>query len=135
LLAAASAEVELAVLPIIRALDARVLQVKDAAGLAKALHQGGSFDLVLSDSRLPGGTGLGILAIARQSGQRSPFIIVQSVHQSLIRVVVGGGNRSVLASRVVNDVALIELVEELLGLHDAPASSRQLERDAKGASA
>lgn len=133
LLAASSAEVELAVLPIIRALDARVVQVKDAAGLAKALRQRGSFDLVLSDSHLPGGTGLGILATARQCGQRSPFIIVQSVHQSLIRVVVGGGNRSVLATRVVNDVALIELAEELLGLHDVPASTRSTERLAKGA--
>lgn len=130
LLAAGSPEVELAVLPIIRALDARVVQVKDTAGLAKALRERGSFDLVLSDSRLPGGTGLGILAIAHQCGQRPPFIIVQSVHQSLIRVAVGGGARGVLATRVVNDVALIELAEELLGLHDAPSSSRrpQLER-------
>jgi len=133
LLAAASPEVEIAVLPIIRALDARVVQVKDAAGLSKALHQRGSFDLVLSDSHLSGGTGLGILAIARQSGQRPPFIIVQSVHQSLIRVAVGGGNRGVLATRVVNDVALIELAEELLGLHEVPASSRNPQRLAKGA--
>lgn len=128
LLAAASAEVEVAVLPIIRALDARVVQVKDAAGLTRALHDRGSFDLVLSDSRLPGGTGLGILAIARQSGQKPPFIIVQSVHQSLIRVAVGGGSRGVLATRVVNDVALIELAEELLGLHEVPASSQQPDR-------
>lgn len=128
LLATGSPEVELAVLPIIRALDARVVQVRDAAGLARALHARGSFDLVLSDSRLPGGTGLGILAIARQSGQRTPFIIVQSVHQSLIRVAVGGGSRGVLATRVVNDVALIELAEELLGLHRSPASSRSSQR-------
>jgi CheY-like chemotaxis protein len=127
LLAAASAEVEVAVLPIIRVLDARVVQVKDASGLAKALHDRGSFDLVLSDSHLPGGTGIGILAIARQGGQKPPFIIVQSVHQSLIRVAVGGGTRGVLATRVVNDVALIELAEELLGLHEMPASSRQPE--------
>jgi CheY-like chemotaxis protein len=133
LLATASQEVELAVLPIIRALDARVVQVKDAMGLAKALHERGTFDLVLSDSHLPGGTGLGILAIARQSGQRPPFIVVQSVHQSLIRVAVGGGSRGVLATRVVNDVALIELAEDLLGLHDTPASSRHpFTKDALG---
>lgn len=133
LLATASAEIEVAVLPIIRALDARVVQVKDAAGLSKALRQRGTFDLVLSDSHLPGGTGLGILAIARQSGQQPPFIIVQSVHQSLIRVVVGGGSRGVLSTRVVNDMALIELAEELLGLHDVPSSTRHPERLANGA--
>ena len=134
LLAAASPEVELAVLPIIRALNARVVQVKDAAGLAEALQKRGCFDLVLSDGQLPGGTGLGILAIARQAGQRPPFILVQSVHQSLIRVAVGGGLRGVLSTRVVNDVALIELAEELLGLHESPASSRRPQRlAAKGA--
>jgi len=125
LLATGSPEVELALLPIIRALDARIVQVRDAAGLRKALQERGTFDLVLSDSHLPGGTGLGILAIARQSGKRTPFIIVQSVHQRLIRVAAGGGARSVLSTRVVNDVALIELAEDLLGIHDAPASSRR----------
>ncbi|HEY5957992.1 MAG TPA: hypothetical protein VIV60_15625 [Polyangiaceae bacterium] len=136
LLAAASSAAELAVLPVIHALDARVVQVKDALGLAKALDELGGFDLVLSDGQLAGGTGLGILAMARQSGRRPPFIIVQSVHQSLVRVVVGGGTRSVLATRVVNDVALIELAEDLLGLHDAPSSSRRpqavLAKDAIG---
>jgi CheY-like chemotaxis protein len=125
LLATGSSEVELSVLPIIRALNARVVQVKTAAGLANALRERGSFDLVLSDSHLPDGTGLGILAIAHQSGQKPPFIVVQSVHQSLIRIAVGGGMRGVLATRVVNDVALIELAEELLGLHDSAASSRR----------
>src|SRR5512133_1221021 len=130
LLATASHDVEIALLPIIRALHARVVQVKDATGLAKALRERGAFDLVLTDSRLPGGTGLGILALARQNGRKPPFIIVQSVHQSLIRVAAGGGARAVLSTRVVNDVALIELAEDLLGLHDAPASSRRGYRDA-----
>lgn len=127
LLAAGDESVELAALPIIRALGARVVQVRNASGLSKALQERGNFDLVLSDGHLPGGTGLGILAMARQNGRRPPFIIVQSVHQSLIRVVVGGGSRTVLATRVVNDVALIELAEDLLGLHDSPASSRHAE--------
>jgi len=125
LLATDSRSVELAVLPIIRALNARVVQVKDASGLAKALRERGTFDLVLSDAHLSGGTGLGILALARQSGSRPPFIIVQSVYQNLVRIAVGGGVRAVLATRVVNDVALVELAEDLLGVHDAPASSRR----------
>jgi CheY-like chemotaxis protein len=125
LLAVGSREVETAVLPVIRALDARIVQVKDAGGLASALRERGTFDLVLSDSHLSGGTGLGILALARQNGKKPPFIIVQSVHQSLIRVAAGGGGNAVLATRVVNDVALVELAENLLGLHEAPASSRR----------
>lgn len=125
LLAVSSREVEMAVLPVIRALNARVVQVKDATGLSRALRDRGTFDLVLSDSHLSGGTGLGILALARQNGKKPPFIIVQSVHQSLIRVAAGGGCSAVLATRVVNDVALVELAENLLGLHEAPASSRR----------
>lgn len=125
LLATGSRDAELAVSSIIRALNARVVQVKDAHELGRALRERGAFDLVLSDSHLSGGTGLGILALARQNGRMPPFIIVQSVHQSLVRVAIGGGARGVLATRVVNDVALIELAEDLLGLHDAPASSRR----------
>jgi CheY-like chemotaxis protein len=124
LLAASSREVEMAILPIIRALNARVVQVQDATGLSRALRDRGTFDLVLTDSHLSGGTGLGILALARQDGKKPPFIIVQSVHQTLIRVAAGGGGSAVLATRVVNDVALVELAENLLGLHEAPASSR-----------
>ncbi|MGC4067762.1 MAG: hypothetical protein QM784_24550, partial [Polyangiaceae bacterium] len=55
----------------------------------------------------------------------TPFVIVQSIHQQLVRVVVGGGTSGVLSSRVVNELALVELVEELLGLYEAQSSSRR----------
>lgn len=128
LLAVASDLVVAAFLPIIRALDAAVVKVEDGAALERALSCRGPFDLVLSDAALPGATGLGILAGQRRSGHRPPFVIVQSIHEQLVRVVVGGGSRGVLATRVVNDMALIELAEDLLGLHDSPASSRRPQR-------
>jgi CheY-like chemotaxis protein len=132
LLAVASESVTFALLPIIRAFDAAVVQVVDGAALEGALRDRGTFDLVLCDSRLPGGTGLGILAGLRRSGHRTPFIIVQSIHQHLVRVVVGGGNAGLLSTRVVNDLALIELTQGLLGLDGGPASSRRSPRLANG---
>jgi CheY-like chemotaxis protein len=128
LLAATSDSVVSAFLPIIRALDAAVVKVDDGAALERALSRRGPFGLVLSDAFLPGSTGLGVLASQRRSGHRPPFIIVQSIHEQLVRVVVGGGSRGILATRVVNDMALIELAEDLLGIHDAPASSRRPQR-------
>jgi CheY-like chemotaxis protein len=125
LLAVASEEVTFALLPIIRALDAAVVQVADGAALERALRSRGHFDLVLSDARLPGGTGLGVLAGLRRAGHFTPFVIVQSIHQQLVRVAVGGGTTGVLSSRVVNELALVELVEELLGLYEAPSSVRR----------
>ena len=132
LLAVSSEAVTDAFLPVIRALDAAVVKVEDGSALEQALRDRGPFDLVLSDSHLPGGTGLGILAGMRRSGQKPPFVFVQSIHQQLVRVVVGGGPRGVLSTRVVNDLALVELAEELLGLHDAPTSSRRPPRSMKG---
>lgn len=132
LLAVVSETVTFALLPIIRALDAAVVQVVDGAAFEQALRERGTFDLVLCDSRLPGGTGLGILAGLRRAGHQTPFVIVQSIHQHLVRVVVGGGSGGILSTRVVNDLALIELAEGLLGAQEAPASSRRPQRLAKG---
>jgi CheY-like chemotaxis protein len=128
LLAVASEDVMYALLPVIRALGAAVVKVEDGAALEHALRVRGPFDVVLSDSHLPGGTGLGVLAGLRRAGHLTPFVIVQSIHQQLVRVVVGGGNGGVLSNRVVNDLALVELVEDLLGPHDAPTSSRRPDR-------
>jgi CheY-like chemotaxis protein len=131
LLAVASEEVTFALSPIIRALDAAVVQVADGAALERALRSRGHFDLVLSDARLPGGTGLGVLAGLRRSGHLTPFVIVQSVHQQLVRVAIGGGTSGVLSSRVVNELALVELVEELLYESQTP-SRRALRSDVAG---
>lgn len=125
LLAVASEAVTEAYLPVLRALQAAVVQVRDGAALKQALHERGAFDLVLTDSGLPGNTGLGILAGMRLAGKKPPFVIVQSIHQQLLRVVVGGGERGALSTRVVNDLALVELAEQLTGCHEAPASSRR----------
>lgn len=137
LLAVASDSVMVALLPVLRVLDAAIVKVEDGAALEQALRERGDFDLVLSDSHLPGGTGLGILAGMRRFGHRTPFIIVQSIHERLVRVVVGGGTGGVLSTRVVNDLALIELAEGLLASNDAPSSSRRpscLAKDASGSS-
>jgi CheY-like chemotaxis protein len=128
LLAVASPTVTLALSPIIRALNAAVVQVVDGTTLELALRERGPFDLVLCDARLPGGTGLGILAGLRRLGHKTPFVIVQSIHQNLVRIVVGGSNGGVLCSRVVNELALVELSQSLLGLDASPPISEPFPR-------
>jgi CheY-like chemotaxis protein len=131
LLAVASPTVTLALSPIIRALNAAVVQVVDGATLERALRERGPFDLVLCDAHLPGGTGLGILAGLRRTGHKTPFVIVQSIHQHLLRIVVGGGKGGVLCTRVVNELALVELSQGLLGLDASQPISERLPRIGK----
>jgi CheY-like chemotaxis protein len=134
LLAAASDDVTYALLPVIRTLDAAVVKVDDGAALEHALLKRGPFELVLTDSRLSGGTGLGILAGTHCSGQRTPFIIVQSIREHLVRVLIGGGSGGVLSTRVVSKLALVELAEELVETHAVSSSLLQSSRFATGVS-
>ena len=125
LIAADSAEVESLFDPVVTAFAARVVQVRNASSLSKALREPTGFGLVLSDTRLSGMTGLGMLASAHQNGHRLPFMVVQWSREDSIRVVIGGGTRAVLATRVVSTAGLIELAEALLGIAATPPVSRR----------
>jgi hypothetical protein len=95
-------------------LGAIVVTVLTGPDLARELGDPEPFDLVLGESNLRGGSGLSLLARTRLRGSGTPFILVQSFHQNLMRILVGGGSRGVLGSRVVNEPALFELAEELV---------------------
>jgi CheY-like chemotaxis protein len=111
-------------LPVVRRLDAAIVQVSDGVRLRQVLLEQGPFDLLLSDARLAGENGVSMLASLRRDGLDLPFVIVQSVHQNLVRIATGGGKGRVLSTRVVGEVALVELVENLLDSLEAPASCR-----------
>src|SRR5215208_5363635 len=46
----------------------------------------GPFDLVITNAQLPGQSGLQVLARLRARGEATPFIVVTSIHESLLRV-------------------------------------------------
>jgi hypothetical protein len=102
-----------------------VVSVSRGSDLTEQLCEEGPFDLVIGESNLEGGSGLSLLARTHIRGCGAPFILVQSFHQSLMRILVGGAGSGVLGSRVVNEPALFELAVELvrasLSFHRHPA--------------
>lgn len=91
-----------------------VNEVADGAGLDGLLVNEGPFDLIISHASLPGSRGLEVLTKARERGDETPFILVQSVHQNFVRITIGGGPHSIVSTRLVNVVALADLVLQLL---------------------
>jgi DNA-binding NarL/FixJ family response regulator len=91
--------------------------VMEAAGgsqLDHLLSHDGPYDLVISQAALSGSRGLEVLAKARERGDNTPFILIQSVHQNFVRITMGGGPQSIVSTRLVNTVALLDLVRQFV---------------------
>lgn len=97
-----------------------VSEVVDGTKLDTLLTNEGPFDLIISHASLPGSRGLEVLTKARERGDATPFILVQSVHQNFVRITIGGGPHSIVSTRLVNVVALTDLVRQLLSERPAP---------------
>jgi CheY-like chemotaxis protein len=91
-----------------------VSEVVDGTQLDGLLTNEGPFDLIISHANLPGSRGLEVLTKARERGDATPFILVQSLHQNFVRITIGGGPHSIVSTRLVNVVALTDLVRQLL---------------------
>lgn len=64
--------------------------------------EGEPFALIISSSKLPGPSGLQVLAAARSKGSYTPFIIITSRTGDLVRVFVSDAEGTVLSSRVLD---------------------------------
>jgi CheY-like chemotaxis protein len=91
-----------------------VHEVTDGAKLDAMLVGGGPFDLIISHAALPGSRGLEVLTRARERGDETPFILVQSLHQNFVRITIGGGQHSIVSTRLVNLAAMLDLVRQIL---------------------
>ncbi len=111
--------------PILRGLRAEVSETDNGEHLAELLRNDGPFDLVITNAQLPVQSGLQVLARCRAVGVRTPFIVVTSVHQPLLRVFVSDAEGTVLSSRMVDNDNLATLAESLIEHGDGPASARQ----------
>jgi CheY-like chemotaxis protein len=89
-------------------------EVVDGNQLDDALQNNGPYALVISQAMLPGMRGLEVLAKARERGDNTPFVLIQSMHQNFVRITIGGGPNSIVSTRLVNTVALLDLVQQML---------------------
>ena len=101
-------------LPLFRPLGAQVHEAVDGAALESLLDNHGPFDLVVTSSQLPIQSGLSVLARARSRGLQTPFVVVTSVHQYLLRVFVSDAEGTVLSSRLVDGDNLRSLASSLM---------------------
>ncbi len=109
----------------LRDLSADVDETDSGQHLEDLLRGSGPFDLVITDAQLPVRSGLQVLARCRTDGVRTPFIVIQSVHQLLLRVFVSDAEGTVLSSRMVDGDNLASLAGNLIEQGDGPASGRR----------
>lgn len=114
--------------PIVSHLDAEILEVGTGLELQLMLSRKGPFDLVITNARLPAPSGLQVLATVRAAGSSTPFIVVTSFQQNVLRVFVSDAEGTVLSSRVVDADNLAVLARNLIGLGgtNGPASARRI---------
>lgn len=103
--------------PALRTLDAEFVEVETGDALEAALYRDGPFHLVVTSARLPGQSGLQVLAAARGRGDTTPFIVVTTFREALLRVMVSDAQGTVLSSRVVDGDNLAVLARGLIERH------------------
>ena len=100
--------------PALVALAAQIHEVGDGNELERSLEQNGPFDLVITSAQLPMQSGLQVLARARSRGVMTPFVVMTSVHEDLLRVFVSDAEGTVLSSRMVDRDNLLSLAMSLI---------------------
>lgn len=108
-------------------LDVRIARVDTGEGFRAALGQGG-WDVVLSDYRLPGFSGMDALHILQQTGQPIPFIIVSGEigEDTAVEAMRQGASDYLLKGRTARLVPAIERA-----LQSAEAQRERLRSEAE----
>jgi DNA-binding response OmpR family regulator len=106
---------------IIQALSASATLVYTSEQLETALLEQGPFDLVLTHAQLSGRSGLQVLARVRALKESVPFIVVLSIHGSLLRVMVSDTSAQTLSSRMLDRQNLAALARVLVKESYRPA--------------
>lgn len=88
--------------------------VADGVELLEALAERGPFDLVITQSKLPLATGEQILAMARTTGLRTPFVVLDYFPTSGLRGLIERVGNAALVDDPVDSGALISAVRSLM---------------------
>jgi PleD family two-component response regulator len=107
--------------PVLRRLDADIIEAESGEEIEQLLETQGPFDLVVTNAQLQQLSGLQVLARARIHGVRTPFIVITSVHGLLLRVFISDTSGTVLSSRVVDPDNLAVLAGNLIKDAGTPA--------------
>ena len=105
------ADVRLWLRKLLTPLNLEVWEAENGTELATA--NGEPFAIIISSSKLPGPSGLQVLAAARSKGSSTPFIIITSHQRDLVRVFVSDAEGTVLSSRVLDGNNLAVLARNL----------------------
>jgi hypothetical protein len=100
-------------------------EVTDGIQLDEAMQNKGPYALVIAQAMLPGTRSLEVLAKARERGDNTPFVLIQSIHQNFVRITIGGGPNSIISTRLVNTVALLDLVQQIVYPRETPVPPRK----------
>jgi signal transduction histidine kinase len=94
----------------------QVTTAPDGALAWKVWQQAGGFDLVISDQRMPGCTGLELMALIRESGSEVPFILVSGQGLEGMEGRLAADRRVRLVPKPFELPRLLPLMEDMLSL-------------------
>ena len=99
----------------LRPLGGTVEEVTNGSSLLMMLTEGGPFNLVITDVRMPSPSGLDVAAAARQLGVATPFIVITAFGDGGTRRKVNEIRGAVLLDKPFEADALREHANRLLG--------------------
>jgi len=105
---------------ILEALDLEVNAVTSGFGLLDRLAAGGQFDLVVSDVRMPGMSGLQVALALRNAGFDMPLIIMSAFGSGELERRVASLKDAVFVAKPVEPAVLARLTNEALARRRQP---------------
>jgi two-component system, NtrC family, nitrogen regulation response regulator GlnG len=107
----------LCVCELLLAMSATLVEVTNGEQLLVALR-GGHFDVVVTDLRMPGTSGLDVLRRLRQTGDRTPFVLMSGAIGSVDHAV-AEYDAVVLLEKPFNEDGFRDAVERALAMRPA----------------
>jgi CheY-like chemotaxis protein len=107
---------------ILEALDLEVNAVTSGFGLLDRLAAGGPFDLVVSDVRMPGMSGLQVALALRNAGFDMPLIIMSAFGSGELERRVVSLKNAVFVAKPIEPSTLARLTKEALARREARQS-------------
>jgi DNA-binding NtrC family response regulator len=99
------------------ALDAVKCEIREASSgwdLLDTLAEDGPFDLIVTDVRMPGPSGLQVVEMARTAGLQTPFLVITAFPDDRLRAEAAAMSRVSMLEKPFSNADLVEAVHRLL---------------------
>lgn len=100
---------------VLRPLRPSVAEAADGKELLEALESG-SFDLVITDVRMPPPNGLEAAALARKEGVKTPFVFITAYSDESTRAAANALGQAIVIDKPFDADVFLERVRSLLSL-------------------